>query len=213
MNHLCLHGFAQSPALWNAFDAPWLPGHGLAPVCEGDDFESAVKAFVKNRHPRANGDPVLIGYSMGARVALSIALQGLLPIRHLVLYSVHPGLEEHERPMRRAQEEEWQSWITQGLDVFAQKFGALPVLNQNPPHPDADLWRRSQTQQGLSWALRTLGLAAMPNYWDRLNELTMPVTLVVGEYDIAYRTHAERMLPLLRCGELRVVQGVGHLCV
>ena len=45
----------------------------------------------------------------------------------------------------------------------------------------------------------------MPPLWDRLGELTMPVTLVVGERDAKFRAIAERMgAPVV------VVPGAGH---
>ena len=50
----------------------------------------------------------------------------------------------------------------------------------------------------------------MPPLWDRLGELAMPVTLVVGERDAKFRALAERMHERLPDGEIVVVAGAGH---
>jgi pimeloyl-ACP methyl ester carboxylesterase len=50
----------------------------------------------------------------------------------------------------------------------------------------------------------------MPPLWDRLGELALPVTLVVGERDAKFRAIAERMAQRLPRGEVVVVEDAGH---
>ena len=54
-----------------------------------------------------------------------------------------------------------------------------------------DRLRRSAAEHAAQ--LRGLGTGVMPPLWDRLGELAMPVTLVVGERDAKFRAIAERM--------------------
>jgi pimeloyl-ACP methyl ester carboxylesterase len=63
----------------------------------------------------------------------------------------------------------------------------------------------------LARALRGLGTGALPPLWDRLGELTIPVTLVVGERDAKFREIADEMAPLF-AGPVSVVvvPGAGH---
>jgi pimeloyl-ACP methyl ester carboxylesterase len=49
----------------------------------------------------------------------------------------------------------------------------------------------------------------MPPLWERLGELTMPVTVVVGARDAKFTQLGERIVALLREGELVVLAG-GH---
>jgi pimeloyl-ACP methyl ester carboxylesterase len=49
----------------------------------------------------------------------------------------------------------------------------------------------------------------MTPLWSRLGELTMPVTLLVGERDAKFRAIGRRMSECLPAAELRVVSG-GH---
>jgi 2-succinyl-6-hydroxy-2,4-cyclohexadiene-1-carboxylate synthase len=46
--------------------------------------------------------------------------------------------------------------------------------------------------------------------WDRLHELTMPATVVVGERDAKFRAIGERLADALPDAELVVVPGAGH---
>ena len=50
----------------------------------------------------------------------------------------------------------------------------------------------------------------MPPLWQRLQELAIPVDLVVGERDEKFRATAERMGGALRSARLHVVEGAGH---
>jgi pimeloyl-ACP methyl ester carboxylesterase len=50
----------------------------------------------------------------------------------------------------------------------------------------------------------------MEPLWDRLGELRIPVTLIVGERDTKFRGIAEAMRERLPNGQLVVVEGAGH---
>jgi pimeloyl-ACP methyl ester carboxylesterase len=50
----------------------------------------------------------------------------------------------------------------------------------------------------------------MEPLWDRLPELDLPVTLIVGERDAKFRAIAESMRERLPRAELTVVPGAGH---
>jgi pimeloyl-ACP methyl ester carboxylesterase len=58
--------------------------------------------------------------------------------------------------------------------------------------------------------LRGLGTGALPSLWERLGELSMPVTLVVGERDSKFQGIAAEMRTGIPAAELLVVPGVGH---
>jgi 2-succinyl-6-hydroxy-2,4-cyclohexadiene-1-carboxylate synthase len=70
--------------------------------------------------------------------------------------------------------------------------------------------RVRQTERGLAAVLRGLGTGVMRPLWERLGEVRVPVTLVVGERDAKFRDVAERMAPLLRDGRVVVAPGAGH---
>ena len=65
--------------------------------------------------------------------------------------------------------------------------------------------------RALAAVLRGLGAGAMAPMWERLHELTMPVTLLAGERDAKYVAIAgEQLLASLPHAELTIVPGAGH---
>jgi pimeloyl-ACP methyl ester carboxylesterase len=85
-------------------------------------------------------------------------------------------------------------------------LAGLPAELADQVHAD----RLLNTSAGLAAALRGLGTGALPSLWERLPELTMPVTLIVGERDEKFRAIAARMAPQLQQARLSVIPGAGH---
>ena len=52
--------------------------------------------------------------------------------------------------------------------------------------------RRDHDPHGLAHALRVLGLGRMPDWTPHVADLRVPMTVVVGELDHAFRAHAAR---------------------
>ena len=111
---LILHGFLGSHKsmeelashLDSAYLLPDLIGHGLSP-CPTELTHYTFQAMVKQIHDVASSslqEPFdLIGYSMGARLALSYALAKQDNVRSLILIGGSPGIKEnfarHERAL------------------------------------------------------------------------------------------------------------------
>ncbi len=221
-----LHGFLGHADSWQTLRTRWpeklhvlcpcLPGHDpRQPFREGDDFTRIAARMAAELACEAPF--VLAGYSMGARVALAIALDHPQLISQLVLIGVNPGLASAvARLERQRTEEEWIRTIDRcSLATFCELFGALPVFATQRALPAAaratqERIRRSHDPRGIIEAIRRLGLGAMPDYTPRLGSLKMPVDLIVGEHDTKFRALAEEMLVRLACGRLSVVPSAGH---
>jgi 2-succinyl-6-hydroxy-2,4-cyclohexadiene-1-carboxylate synthase len=156
----------------------------------------------------------LLGYSMGGRIALHAALARPECVQRLVLVGSSPGLApEVERAARRAADEELAARIEAiGLEAFAAEWAALPLWDGQPERvrAAANADRLRNTPAGLAAALRGLGTGTLPSLWERLGELTMPVTLIVGERDAKFHAIAERMADRLTDARLVVIPGAGH---
>lgn len=211
-----LHGFTQTGRSWapvverlreryRCF-APDLPGHGDAAERRPASFD-AVAAYLA-----AAGDErfALCGYSMGGRLALDFALRMPARVERLALVGASPGLADAaEREARRRADAELAERIEAiGIEAFADEWGAQPLFAGQPRGvaDQARTERLRNTPAGLAAALRGLGTGTMAPLWDRLGELAMPVTLVVGERDEKFRAIAQRM----GIGEIVVVPGAGH---
>jgi 2-succinyl-6-hydroxy-2,4-cyclohexadiene-1-carboxylate synthase len=156
----------------------------------------------------------LWGYSFGGGVAPQVARAAPARILRLVLNSTSGGLEDDaKRAARRAEDEALADAIA-GLsgEAFADRWQAQAVFHGTPDEA-ARFWRADLLRndpRGLAEALRGLGPGVMEPVWSRLGELTMPVTVVVGDRDTKFMAYAERYLSLLPDAELVVVPGAGH---
>jgi 2-succinyl-6-hydroxy-2,4-cyclohexadiene-1-carboxylate synthase len=156
----------------------------------------------------------LAGYSMGGRLALQLSLARPQGISRLILIGASPGLADpSERQARRAADEALASELEDmTIEEFARRWARTPVLAGMPDevaervHQD----RLRNTTSGLVAALRGLGTGALPSVWDRLDELAMPVTLVVGERDQKFLDLAGEMAGLIPRAEVEVVPDTGH---
>jgi 2-succinyl-6-hydroxy-2,4-cyclohexadiene-1-carboxylate synthase len=215
-----LHGFTQTRQSWRrtvqALGAgryralvPDLPGHGQAAL-RTPSFD-ACTAYVRALGPERF---TLAGYSLGGRVALHAALQLQPWLERLVLVGASPGLADTtERAQRRAADDALADRIEAiGVEAFAAEWGAQPLFAGQPPRvaAAANADRLRNTAAGLAGALRGLGTGRMEPLWERLPELTIPVTLLAGERDEKFRAIAVRMAERLPDARVIVVPGAGH---
>lgn len=218
---LALHGFTGSPRSWDFLaDAPgqrWIPalvGHAGGDAAEVVDFEAEVARLAA----LIAGDPAhVIGYSLGARLALGIALRHPERVRRLTLLSGHAGLSsEMDRAARRASDAAWIAMLlNRGLQEFVEAWEALPLWATQArlaPEQRAEKRRErlSHSALGLAQSLRCTGLAEMPDFWHELRTLHLPVTLVAGSLDTKFSALARHMAEQIERAELVIVPDVGH---
>jgi 2-succinyl-6-hydroxy-2,4-cyclohexadiene-1-carboxylate synthase len=241
-----LHGFTGTGA---AFDhlrpllggalrvaALDLPGHGNSPLAlnGGSAWETALDS-IADAIDRAHGGPAhLVGYSMGARLALGVALRHPAAVRSLVLESGTAGVRgegdrraggatdrgplggEAARAERLALDGALADLLDrEGVAAFVARWeenDVLAGLRKLPPALAADLRARrlAQSAAGLGWALRQLGQASQPDLWPELRGLRARTLLLHGSRDDKFRAYAERMALRIPDATLHEVRGAGH---
>ncbi len=223
MTVLALHGFTGSPDSWAfldegtiAFDAPVLVGHaGASDTAQVNGFEDEVDRLAQLASAH---EPVeLVGYSLGARLALGITLRHPERVARLTLISGHPGLaSDEERRARRAADSAWiELLLGRGVLAFVDAWETQPLWTTQSGLPESARSRRraarlSHDAAGLARSLRVTGLAEMPNYFDRLAELALPVTVLAGQLDEKFSALARAMAARLRHPTLEIIPGAGH---
>lgn len=187
-----------------------LPGHGeQLDASRPISFDSCVSSVLARSPDRF----VLGGYSMGGRIALHVALQAPQRVARLVLISATAGIEDPlERALRRESDDRLAGEIEQGsIEDFSGRWRAQPMFAEDPPEVDR-LARADQARNhpaGLAASLRGVGTGRMQPLWERLGELRMPVTILVGERDRKFHALGRRMADLLADATFTLVPG-GH---
>ena len=227
---LLLHGFTGSmrtwtphiPALRNQFqvitldlvghggsDAPLDPARYRTDMCIKDVLHVLDYLQIDSFH--------MLGYSLGGRVALSIATNHPQRIRSLIIESATPGLSDPvERRQRILSDDALAELIeSEGVEAFVNQWEKLSIFitQRLLPRTVQDELRQQRlrnTPRGLINSLRALSTGVMPPVWDKLSRLTMPVLLIAGDLDKKYVQLAITMNAQIKGSRLAVVPGSGH---
>jgi 2-succinyl-6-hydroxy-2,4-cyclohexadiene-1-carboxylate synthase len=225
--YVLLHGFTGAPSSFEgvlrALPAcgvallPTLAGHGGPRSCEASSFDGEVDRLAALMRASRVAPAHVCGYSLGARVALGLALRHAELVETLTLIGVHPGLESPaERRDRLESDARWISLLeTRGIATFADAWAAQPLFETHARLPpelrNAEGRRRlNHDAGGLAHALRVLGLAAMPNYRPELGAVRAPLELLAGKLDEKFVRIAEGVLGKFASARLSVVADAGH---
>jgi 2-succinyl-6-hydroxy-2,4-cyclohexadiene-1-carboxylate synthase len=213
---ILLHGFTHTGRSWDpvvdAVGERYRPiasdirGHGTAAARQPVTLE----AVIGDVSSLVSGGFTLVGYSMGGRIALHVALALPERVERLVLVGASPGIADSaERAARREADERLAEEIERlPIEEFARRWASNTVLAGQPAWVQED--RLRNTPAGLARALRGLGTGALPSVWGRLADLRMPVVLAVGERDEKFWAIAEQMAAAVSDAEVVVVPGAGH---
>lgn len=226
---LFVHGFTGTGAAFDHLEpllgehvrvaAVDLPGHGRCalPAEGASGWNETVEAIAIGIEHAYGGPAHLVGYSLGARLALATALRFPGLVRSLVLESGSPGLRgDEQRSARRAEDAELAASIERdGVAAFIERWetnDVLTSLRKLPPALGAALRERrlGQDAAGLAWTLRHLGAGVQPDLWPKLRQLEPRTLLLHGSRDDKFRAHAERMALRMREAQLHEVRRAGH---
>lgn len=195
-----LHGFTQTAASFATFadalalhgldsEAPDLPGHGGGAV-QGDLWWGADNVA------RARPSGVWLGYSMGARLALHVALAHPESVTALILIGGTAGIDDDaERAARVVHDEALADHIeTVGVETFLDEWLAKPLFAGLPADPDRRRQRATNTAAGLASSLRLWGTGTMdPPLWGRLDEIIAPTLVLSGARDVKFTALGRRL--------------------
>ena len=164
---------------------------------------------------RPESEAILLGYSLGGRIALYVAFSGFF--RALILESASPGLASPiEREERRISDEILAASIERdGVAAFVDQWEKLPLFASQQSLP-ADTQQALHAQRlhncavGLANSLRGVGVGVQPALHARLPALNIPVLLIAGELDKKFCALARQMAQALPQSQLHIVPGAGH---
>jgi 2-succinyl-6-hydroxy-2,4-cyclohexadiene-1-carboxylate synthase len=157
---------------------------------------------------------VLVGYSMGGRLALNAAVRNPGRYPGLVLVGSTPGIEDaDDHARRRVSDDELAAWMeSHTIDDIVARWERNPVFATQPGWLLAEQrrWRLRNSPRDLAGLLRSAGQGAVPALWGRLGELSMPVLALAGAHDTDYVGIGERVAELVPLGRFELVADAGH---
>jgi 2-succinyl-6-hydroxy-2,4-cyclohexadiene-1-carboxylate synthase len=151
------------------------------------------------------GERVLVGYSMGGRLALQ-ALIAAAAFDRAVIISAGLNLEEG-REERRARDEAWaKRFESDPWEEVIRDWNAQPVFGGHA----IERFEHDYDRRELARQLRENSPGVLPPLAPRLHEITIPVLWVVGERDKTYVETGQRAVSLLPNAELWICPDAGH---
>ena len=211
-----LHGFAGTARHWDRVIAELPEGRFATVALNLADADPLTPDGVTRLVCGAiAAEPaILVGYSMGGRLALHAALAIPDRIVRMVLVSASAGIEDRsEREARRVADDALAAEIERNsIESFISRWRAQPLFAHDPDQVAEEIAadERRCTPAELAAMLRGLGPGTIAPMWDRLGELTMAVTILAGERDPAYVLHGRRIAAGTGRSTFRRVPGVGH---
>ncbi|MED1411787.1 MULTISPECIES: 2-succinyl-6-hydroxy-2,4-cyclohexadiene-1-carboxylate synthase [Bacillus] len=227
---LLLHGFTGSMETWRSFIPSWseqfqvilvdLVGHGKTESPEDvthydiQNVALQMKELLEHLHiEKAH----ILGYSMGGRLAITMACLYPEYVRSLLLENCTAGLKSaEERKERRERDERLADKIEQeGIESFVSMWENIPLfetqkrLSQNVKE-DVRKERLANNPKGLANSLRGMGTGAQPSWWNELQNLKIPVLLLNGESDEKFFRLLKNIEKCISHAKFVKIDGAGH---
>ncbi len=142
----------------------------------------------------------IVGYSMGGRLALYLAMHAPERCQKVVMESSSPGLLMPNQAAARVRADEaWaRRFETEPLSDVLTDWYAQPIfstLTNQSEIVEKMMQQRLQNEgRAVARSLRGMSVGAQTPLWDRLSELQRDVWVVTGERDAKYRQVAAEMM-------------------
>ena len=218
------HGFTQTSRVWAGMDdllardheivSVDMPGHGRSAAVRSTLVDGALQLGA------AGGRAAYLGYSMGARFCLHLALARPQLVSSLVLISCTAGIDDPgERLGRRVSDGGLADRLDpptadrpgQPVGEFLRAWMDNPMFAGVAPEAGGLDERMRNTGPGLASSLRLAGTGAQLPRWAMLDRLTMPVLVVWGEQDEKFAALGHRLAAAIGPNATTaVVAGAGH---
>jgi 2-succinyl-6-hydroxy-2,4-cyclohexadiene-1-carboxylate synthase len=208
---LFIPGFMQRGDAWRPV-AELLPER--YPSALLDHGEHSLEGRLAEIAAAAEEGAVLVGYSLGGRLALRAVLRDPGRYAGVVTVGATAGLDDPSLRSARAEaDDRLAAWmeaapiedivsIWERQPLFADQPEAL-IEEQRPG-------RLSHDPAGLAMLLRTAGQGVLEPVWHELLTLDLPVLAIAGARDEGYVAAARRIADVAPRGRAAIVEDAGH---
>ncbi len=192
--------------------------HAVDPTAEIANFDAWAGQFNDRVASQIDGERVLLGYSMGGRLALHALINRPSLYKGAVIVSANPGLvNDDERSLRRQADDVWASkFLQEPWSSLMQEWNAQSSLRAPSsvrPESIPIVRRESDFDRAtLAHAMRTWSLGNQKNLRPELDRIPVPVTFVTGQDDLKFTSIAREWLSESRQSERshEIIASAGH---
>jgi 2-succinyl-6-hydroxy-2,4-cyclohexadiene-1-carboxylate synthase len=198
-----------------------LPGHGKTQVLD-DNCHTMAKtadALINFLDELKVDRCLLVGYSMGGRLALYLTLHFPQRFRKVILESASPGLSTEKERLERAKRDEQiarklaRSTQTEDFKKFLDNWYSQPIFGNIKNHPQFEQMIENRLQNNpleLAKSLRFMGTGVQPSLWKKLPENKVPLLLLVGEKDRKFIDINRKMTQVNELCNLKIIENTAH---
>jgi 2-succinyl-6-hydroxy-2,4-cyclohexadiene-1-carboxylate synthase len=206
-----VHGWLGAPCDWSPV-VEGLPDRQVR--CLRIPQASSWEEGVRRLTGELSEECILVGYSLGARLALGCVLTEPNCVSGLVMISGNAGLPAEQRTARWEHDCQLSArLLSQSPQQFMDDWYGQPVFGGLTAE-----WRKrlalekSQVDRNYQAALlRAYSIGLQPDYWAQLRTLHVPVLIAVGQRDAKYVALGRRMTAMLPNARLHVIAQSGHV--
>ena len=205
-----LHGALGSPSDWDDF-IPLLQADGVHPVDLYDNEALGFGSFARALNAGSSQDDVLIGYSMGGRLALHAILDEGSKWSKAVIISAHTGMiDPAEKQLRIESDESWAKLLKSDWSRFVDQWSAQPVFGGREIP-----WNRSSEMapgKNIQRCFTCWSLGRQKNLLQELEAVAIPVLWISGEEDAKFSAIASKAVQRIPDSRAAIIPGAGHRC-
>ncbi|KYC36390.1 2-succinyl-6-hydroxy-2,4-cyclohexadiene-1-carboxylate synthase [Scytonema hofmannii PCC 7110] len=199
-----------------------LPGHGKTRVFGDSDrytMANTAMALIHLLDELKISQCFLVGYSMGGRLSLYLTLHFPQRFSKVVLESASPSLATiAEREERIKRDEQIARKLERSVDrndfvTYLSNWYNQGIFGLIKKHPHFEILIESRLQNNpieLAKSLRFMGTGQQPSLWEQLQYNTVPLLLLVGEYDEKFVDINTKMTEICKSCQLEIIDNVGH---
>ncbi len=214
----CIHGFLGQfrdwdsviPPEWRKMGLDLFSPHLLPYALETRALTlESLGAEVNRRAGRETAPKILVGYSLGGRIALHALFERPEIWAGAVIISAHPGLSNPvERKNRVLSDENWaRRFEVENWDELMASWNSQAVLSQSsiPSRMEAEFSR-----EALAQCLRGCSLGKQRDFRSDLQSAQLPILWMVGSQDQKFLQLAREVAAFNPQIELEVVSNASH---
>lgn len=178
-----LHGFLGLPSDWD-----FLKGLGALSSPEIYKNVTDYKTWARQFNASVNTEQrnILIGYSLGGRLALHALIDQPTLWHKGIIISSHPGISQKLRQERIQQDERWaQRFESESWDSLMKDWNRQSVFC-GIPSPILRLEHQFHRKE-LASTLRQFSLGQQEDFSEAIAKLHIPILWIAGENDLRYK--------------------------